>query len=391
MTASTTPPGALAGLLIADFSRVLAGPYLTMLLGDLGATVIKVEAPAGDSTRLWGPPWHNGTTAYYSSVNRNKRGLVLDLSAAEDRALGLELARRADVLVENLLPGKMEAFGLGYEELATLNPQLVYCSISGFGSQPGGAELPGYDLLGQAMSGLMSITGPAEGPPYKVGVALVDVLCGLHGALGILAALHGRAHVGRGQHVEVDLLSSALSALVNQASGYLLSGVVPGALGNVHPSVAPYEVVHATDGDLVLALGSEKHFRALCAAFSCERLADDERFSNNSARVANRPALIGALDAVVSGLSRDAIVERLRAVQVPCGPVNNIAEAFAFAEEIGLQPIWHVGDEAHVRSPIGLSETPAQCYGPPPAMDQHGDAIRAWLRDESASPPVASP
>lgn len=382
MTSELATEGALAGTLVADFSRVLAGPYLTMLLGDLGATIVKVEGPGGDTTRQWGPPWHAETSTYYAAVNRNKRALVLDLADAADRELARRLVTRADVLVENLIPGGMAKFGLGYADAAALNPRLVYCSISGFGSQPGGAALPGYDLLAQALSGLMSITGPPGAPPHKVGVALIDILCGLHGAIAVLAALSARARIGRGQHVEVDLMTSALSALTNQAAGYLMASVVPQAMGNAHPSVAPYETLTVADGEIAVAVGSDRQFCELCAAFDRAELAADARFATNTARVAHLTELRAELQGMLGALPRDAIVERLRPRGVPCGPVNDIAEAFAFAERIGLDPIWRIGDADHVRAPMRMSATPPRPSGPPPALGEHGAELRAWLQGD---------
>ena len=373
-------PGALDGILVADFSRALAGPYLTMLLSDLGAEVIKVESPGGDATRGWGPPWHRGASTYFHAVNRDKRSVRLDLADEGDRALALELGRRADVLVENLRPGAMARFGLGYGDLSGVNPPLVYCSISGFGTQAAGAGIPGYDLLGQAVGGLMSITGPVGGPPHKVGVALVDVLCGLHGAVGVLAALAERERSGAGQHVEVDLLSSVLSALTNQASGYLLAGVVPGPMGNAHPSLAPYESFTASDGELVIAVGTDRQFVQLCVALGREDLARDPRFATNGDRVANRGDLRDELAGTLGALTRREIVDRARPRGVPCGPVNDLSEAFAFAEEIGLEPAVRLDGDAHVRAPVRLGRTPATARRGAPALDEHGDEIRAWLR-----------
>lgn len=379
-------PAALDGLLVADFSSALAGPYLTMLLGDLGAEIVKVESPAGDATRAWGPPWHRGTATYFHAVNRAKRSVVLDLTEEEDRGLARALAGRADVLVENLRPGAMARFGLGFDELEATNPRLVYCSISGFGTQPAGAAIPGYDLIGQAVGGLMSITGPEGGPPHKVGVALVDVLCGLHGALGVLAALAERARSGRGQRVEVDLLSSVLSALTNQASGFLLAGVVPGPMGNEHPSLAPYESFAAADGDLVVAVGTERQFRELCGALGRDDLAADPRFASNGERVRHRPELRAELSAILGGLSRLEVVTRLRARGVPSGSVNDVSEAFALAEEVGLDPVWTLEGDRHVRSPLRLSMTPPRGRHPAPALDEHGDEVRAWLRTGATEP-----
>ncbi|MEV4088815.1 CoA transferase, partial [Nonomuraea fuscirosea] len=288
--------GALSGLLVADFSRVLAGPYATMLLADLGAEVVKVERPgAGDDTRAWGPPYAEGEATYFLGVNRNKRSIALDLRA--DAEVARALAARADVLVENFRPGTMERLGLGYERLRELNPGLVYCSITGFGSGAG-AGLPGYDLIAQAVGGLMSVTGEPGGPGTKAGVALVDVITGLHAALGILAALRHRDTTGQGgrvggvgQRVEVSLLSSLLSALTNHSSAYAAAGVVPRAMGNRHPSIVPYEVFQAADRPIVIAAGNDRQYRALCGVLDRDDLAGDPRYTTNAARVAARETL----------------------------------------------------------------------------------------------------
>ncbi|OCB24406.1 carnitine dehydratase [Mycobacterium malmoense] len=375
-------PSALDGVLVADFSRVLAGPYMTMLLADLGATVIKVEAPSGDDTRQWGPPWHDGVSTYYKAINRNKRSVVLDLHNQDDRALARELAERADIMVENLKPGKMAGFGLGYDDVAPANDALVYCSISGFGSQPGGAHLPGYDLLGQAVGGLMSITGEADGRPLKVGVAVVDVLCGLHACVAVLAALQARNSTGRGQLVEVDLLSSVLSSLVNQASGYLLGGSLPGAAGNAHPSVAPYETFATADGNIVIAVGSDRQFATLCDALKLESLTVDPLFTSNAARVANRHALVARINDRLATMRREAALELLGHAGVPSGPVNNVAEAFEFAKSVGLEPTWTCNGDRYVRPPFRLHGTPPSLHRHAPALDDAGNEVREWLRQK---------
>jgi crotonobetainyl-CoA:carnitine CoA-transferase CaiB-like acyl-CoA transferase len=377
--------GPLDGLLVADFSRVLAGPYATQQLGDLGADVVKVERPGtGDDTRAWGPPFADGRSTYYLSVNRNKRSVVLDLHDEDDRRDAVELACRADVVVENFRPGGARAFGLDHARLVERNPRLVSCSISAFGSVAG-QDLPGYDFLVQAMGGLMSITGPADGEPTKVGVALVDVITGMNAAIGILAALRERDHTGRGQLVEVDLLSSILSATVNQASGYLNAGVVPSRMGNRHPSITPYESFHAADAPLAVAVGNDGQFTRLCGALGREELARDERFTSNQARVANREVLVELLEVAFAERSRDDWIRLLRDAAVPCGPVNDLAQAIALAEEVGADPVVELprADGSTVRSlsgPIGFSDTPATYRRPPPDLDEQGDELRAWLR-----------
>ncbi|MEZ5116281.1 MAG: CoA transferase [Candidatus Nanopelagicales bacterium] len=371
--------GPLSGLLVADLSRVLAGPYATMLLADLGAEVVKVERPgAGDDTRAWGPPYGaDGQSTYFQSVNRNKRSVALDLRDGDDLARARELALAADVLVENFRPGALDRMGLGYEALAAENPRLVYCSISGFG-RGAGADLPGYDLLVQAMGGLMSITGPGPGEPTKAGVAVVDVLTGLHATVGILAALRERDRTGLGQRVEVTLLTSLLSALVNQASAYVGAGVVPGILGNAHPSISPYEVYPASDRPLVVAVGNDGQFRALAGVLGVPGLADDERFATNPARVTHRAALKAELDAVLATRTADEWQAALTAAGVPCGPINDLASAFALAERLGLQPVASIADPRRdepvptVAHPVRLSRTPATYRTAPPRVGEDG-------------------
>lgn len=373
----------LDGLLVADFSRVLAGPYLTMLLADLGAAVIKVESPDGDQTRKWGPPWHEGVSTYYTGLNRGKRSVVLDLTKAEDRRLATALASRADILVENMLPGRMKIFGLDYESVRAVNDRLVYCSLTGFGSQQGGATLPGFDLVAQAVSGLMSITGNPGGSPMKVGVAVVDVLCGLHAAVGVLAAIAAREQTGRGQLVEVNLLLSALSALANQSAGYLATGAVPARLGNVHPSVAPYEVFDVDDGQVVIAAGTDGQFVNLCQALGLETMMTDPKFSTNSARVTNQPELRETLLSRLAGQTGAEVIGLLREVGVPAGPVNDIGAAFEFASALNLDATWQVGDGLEVRTPFLLSETPPRPGAPAPSLDLNGKEIRRWLSSGS--------
>jgi len=373
MTGSS--PGPLRDLLVADFSRVLAGPYATMLLADMGATVVKIEHPdGGDDTRSWGPPWSDGLSTYFQAINRNKISVAIDLRRQEDRHVAQELCEQADVVVENFRPGTMERRGLGPEEVLAGNPGAVYCSISGFG--PGaGSELLGYDFLVQAVGGLMSVTGETGGAPMKVGVAIVDVITGLHALSGILAALHDRDRTGVGQRIEVNLMSSLLSALVNQVSSYLNTGTVPVALGNVHPSIAPYELLEAADRPLALAVGNDSQFRALCTELGRPQWADDARFATNDVRVANRPALAAALQGVLGTAPAQQWVDRLTARGVPCGLVNGIDEAVAMAERLGLEPSVDVArrdgtTSRQARHPISFTTTPASYRLAPPRWDE---------------------
>jgi crotonobetainyl-CoA:carnitine CoA-transferase CaiB-like acyl-CoA transferase len=371
--------GPLEGLVVADLSRVLAGPFATMLLGDLGADVIKVEHPTGgDETRAWGPPFHGEHSTYYLAVNRNKRSVALDLKTDAGRRAARALAARADVLVENFKAGTLDRLGLGYEEVARDNPGLVWCSISGFG-RAAGAELPGYDFLVQAMSGLMSITGPSGGEPTKVGVALVDVLSGLYATTGILAALQERARTGRGQRVEVSLLGSALAGLVNQASSFLCTGTPPRAMGNRHPSITPYETLATADRPLVVAVGNDGQFARLCRAVGRDELAGDPRFATNADRVANRDELAALLEEALAARGAADWVAALAEAGVPCGLVNDVGEAFALADRLGLGAVADAGGVPQVASPIGLSATPVSYRLAPPALGEHTAEVLAWL------------
>jgi crotonobetainyl-CoA:carnitine CoA-transferase CaiB-like acyl-CoA transferase len=371
-----TPPD---GLLVADFSRVLAGPLATMTLADLGATVVKVERPGvGDETRTWGPPWTDGSSAYFDCVNRSKLGITLDLADDADRAQAGELARRADVVIHNLRG--MQRFGLDYDAVAAGNPRVVYCSITGFGEATG---RPGYDFLVQAVGGLMSITGDAGGEPRKVGVALVDVLTGKDAVIGILAALAARERTGRGDHVRVELLSSLLGGLVNQAAGFLATGTAPGRMGNQHPSIAPYETLHCADGLLAVACGNDGQFARLVATAGGASLAADPRFATNPARVANRPALIAALESLLAGDTAAAWEARFEVAGVPAGQVGDIAAAVERAEDYGLAPTVDVGSGRQIRHPVRYGAAGTAEPAPPPGLGEHDALVRAWL----AGPP----
>ncbi|MFI7171234.1 CaiB/BaiF CoA transferase family protein [Rhodococcoides fascians] len=366
--------GALDGVVIADFGRVLAGPYATMLLADFGAEVIKIERPGvGDDTRRWGPPWVDGESTYFLGVNRNKQSAFIDLASDAGLDKARSLIERADVVVENFLPGAMARLGLGYEQVRAINPSIVYCSITGFG---GDNALPGYDLLIQAVGGLMSVTGPDPATPTKVGVAVVDVITGMHAALGIMAALRHRDRTGEGQRVEVNLLSSLLSALSNQSAGYVAAGSVPHAMGNRHPSIAPYEVFYTSDRPLVLAVGNDRQFASLAEVLGKSELATDTRFATNTSRVGNREALTKILNDSLRERSADTWFSTLTAARVPCGPLNDIADAVALAERLGLDPIVDITDPTRgtgvrqIANPIRLSATPATYRTAPPRLDQ---------------------
>ena len=375
-------PGPLTGLLVADFSRILAGPYATMLLADLGAEVIKVEGPKGDDTRSWMPPVRDGVSTYYLGINRGKRSIALDLRDETDAALARELARRADVFIENFKPGGLTKYGLDYESVRAGNPGLVYTSISGFGAGPG-RDVPGYDLMVQAVSGLMSLTGDPDGPPYRAGISVFDVMAGNHAVIGILAALRHRDATGRGQLVEINLLSSALSGLVNHSSAYAAGGVVPFRMGNAHPSVFPYEPLPTADNDLIIAAANDGQFRKLCQVLGVPELADDPRFARNADRTERREELRPLLVRQLKKRGANEWFDLLVEAGVPSGPINTIQGGFAMAERFGLDPIIEVGEGERAmpttRNPIRLSETPPAYRLAPPDLDEHGAELRAWL------------
>ncbi|TYB66697.1 CoA transferase [Nonomuraea sp. PA05] len=374
--------GPLSGVLVADFSRILAGPYATMLLADLGADVIKVEGPRGDDTRTWTPPARGSTSTYYLGVNRGKRSIALDLRDDGDARLARELARRADVLVENFRPGGLAKYGLDHAAVAAGNPGVVYASISGFGSGAG-ARVPGYDLMVQAMSGLMSLTGEPDGPPYRAGISVFDVMAGNHAVIGVLAALRHRDTTGRGQHVEVNLMSSALTGLVNQSSAYVAGDVVPFRMGNAHPSVFPYEPLPTADHELIVAAANDGQFRKLCEVLGIPEVADDPRFARNADRTARREELRPLLVERLVTRGADEWFALLVEAGVPSGPINTIDGGFAVAERFGLEPVVVVGEGERAvpttRHPIRFSETPAGYALPPPELDEHGAELRKWL------------
>ena len=373
----------LEGLTVLDFSRVLAGPYCTMQLGDLGARVIKIEQPGrGDDTRAWGPPFISGESAYFLSVNRNKESVALDLKHAAARPILDALLARADVLVENFRPGTMERLGLGYDTVAAQHPRLVYCSISGFGqSGPRRAE-PGYDAMMQAEAGLMSITGAGDGPPFRVGVAVGDIATGMFAVQGILAALVARGRTGRGQRVDVAMLDAITALLTYQASSALATGETPVRMGNRHPSIAPYDTFTAADGEFVLSVGNDDQFRRLASVLRQPALADDPRFRTNADRVAHSDALRRELTAWLSSWRRADLLEALKHAGVPSAAVRTITEALAdpqLAAREMIVPLEHVsaGTVRVLGTPLKLSATPASVRTPPPALGEHTEAILA--------------
>ena len=381
----------LGDLLVLDFSRVLAAPLATMLLADHGATVLKVERPGGgDDTRGWGPPHAaDGTATYFLSVNRGKHSVALDLADTSDLAVARELAEGADVVVQNFRPGTMERLGLDHATLSAVNPGLISCTVTGFGSGAG-ATMPGYDLLLQAVGGLMSITGAPDGEPQKVGVALVDVITGLFATAGILTALHHRDRTGRGQAVELNLLTCLLAALVNQSTAQTAAGVTAGRMGNAHPSIAPYETFDTADGTLVVAVGTDRQFALLCRLIGADELAGDPRFATNTDRVTNRAAL---REAIAERLLTAPAAEwgpRLLDAGVPAGEVNDIAGAVELAERLGLTPTVTVPGPGGApvtlpANPIGLTATPPRYETGPPSLGGMGaDEALALVRERRA-------
>ncbi len=383
--ATPTPAGPLAGIRVLDCSRVLAGPFCTMLMGDLGAEVIKVEPPGGDETRQWGPPHAGGEAAYYLSINRNKRSLVLDLKSAVGQATLRRLATRADVLVENFRRGSTAAWGIDYPTLQAINPRLVYCTISGYGPTGPATALPGYDFALQAASGLMSVTGDPDGPPTKFGVAIVDLLTGLFAANAIQGALLGRERgAGAGRQIEVSLFESALAALINVGQNTLVTGRDGGRYGNAHANIVPYQAFAAQDGWFVVAVGNDRQFAALARALGQPAWASDPRFATNPARLAHRAEIIAALDAIFAEGSVAHWQALLEAADVPFGPVQTVAEALDSpqARALGLvQEIDHptAGRLRLVSSPLRLDGALPPLRRPPPLLGEHTAEILAEL------------
>jgi crotonobetainyl-CoA:carnitine CoA-transferase CaiB-like acyl-CoA transferase len=385
----TSATGPLAGLRILDLTRVLAGPTSTQLLGDLGAEVIKVERPGtGDDTRAWGPPYlqdgcgsDTPESAYYLSVNRNKRSLTLDLGKPQGQDLIRRLAERSDVLVENFKVGDMAAWGLSYTDLRRRCPGLVYCSISGFGQTGPYARRPGYDFLVQGMGGIMSVTGEADGAPMKVGVAVADIVCGLYAAAAILAALRHRDQTGEGQHIDIGLLDTQIAWLANQGMNYLTSGRAPGRLGNAHPNIVPYQAFPSADGYLIIAVGNDGQFRRLCTVLEIADAADDPAFATNASRVRNRDALVRRIEERTRMRPSGHWLRQLQEAGVPAGPVNDLAQAFSDPQVLhrGMVvtlPHPLAADGVHlIGNPIHLSATPVQYRQPPPLLGQHTDQV----------------
>jgi crotonobetainyl-CoA:carnitine CoA-transferase CaiB-like acyl-CoA transferase len=380
--------GPLAGIVVADFSRILAGPYCTMLLADLGATVIKVESPAGDDTRSWSPPSRGDDATYYLAINRNKSSIALDLKDADDLAVAHRIADRADVFIENFKPGGLARFGLDYDSVAGRNPGIIYSSISGFGTKAG-AGLPGYDLLVQALSGLMSLTGSPDGPPYRAGISVFDVMTGMHSGLGILAALHDRGATGLGQHVETNLMSSALSGLVNQTSAYVAGDFIPQRMGNAHLSLFPYEPLPTGDGELIVVAGNNGQFAKLCAVLDLPGVAEDPRFSTPARRNSEREQLRPLLLERLSKRSAQEWFTVLSEAGIPCAPIQDVAQGVQLAERLGLEPVVLAGRGQSamptIRNPISFSRTPPTYDLAPPSLDGDRSAVLAWLNSTDES------
>ena len=372
----------LTGIRVLDLSRVLAGPYCTMVLGDLGAAVIKVESPEGDETRGWGPPFAEGESAYYLCVNRNKRSIIVDFKTDEGRAILYELIKRSDVLVENFRPGTLARFSLDSESVSAVNPKLVYCSITGFGQTGPLRDKPGYDFMIQAMGGLMSITGESDGEPMKVGVAVADLFAGQNAVIAILAALQARAKTGKGQHLDISLFDSQVGMLANVASSYLVSGNLPKRYGNSHANIVPYQSFQASDTWFVIAVGNDRQFEKLCGVIGELELGRHERFQLNSERVKNREELISMLKPIFLTRSASEWLSMLEEAGIPCGPINTLDEVFSMPQVAARDMLIHmkhleVGDLRLVGSPLKFSDTPVNYKFPPPKLGEHtGEVLK---------------
>ena len=383
---SSPHPGPLDGIRVLDLTRVLAGPYCTMFLGDLGAEVVKVEQPGvGDDTRGWGPPFTGGESAYFLCVNRNKKSVTIDLKSKEGVALLRRLAERADVLIENFRPGTMERLGLGEKDLRATSPRLIYASLSGFGADGPMSDAPGYDLIVQAWGGLMSITGQPDGEPSKVGVAIIDLVAGLMLGKSIAAALFAREKLGVGQKIDTSLLEAEVACLINVGSNYLVEGSIPRRWGNAHPSIVPYQSFKTADGYLVIGVASEGIWRRFCQAIGRAEWADDARFEKNSNRVENRSLLIGLLGEIFLGRSTDEWLKLLNSAEVPCAPVQTVDQVFKAPQVLHREMLVQVehptaGTVRMAGIPVKFSATPASVRLPPPLLGQHTEEVLAsWL------------
>ena len=377
--------GALDGIRVIDLSRILAGPFCTMLLGDLGAEVIKVEQPeVGDGSRQWGPPWVGSESAYFLSINRNKKSITVNLKHRAGQEIMQRLISEADVLVENFLPGTLERFDLDYQTLSAQNPGLIYCSISGYGQNGPYRNLPGFDFMIQAQGGIMSITGPVEGPPHKVGVAIVDITAGLFANSAILAALHHRHQSGEGQYIDIALLDSQIGWLVNQAHNYFATGSAPERFGNAHPNIVPYEVFRTQEGYLALAIGTDAQYKRFCELVACPELWEDERFQTNAGRVEHRQTLVPRLQSLIEQRTLSEWLDLLTEHRIPAAPINDIPTLLddpQVAARQMVQKIEHpiLGEIRQLGPVPKLSQTPAQIRSAPPLLGEHTESV---LRQE---------
>ena len=381
--------GALAGVKVLDLSRILAGPTATQLLGDLGASVLKIENPVtgGDDTRQWGPPFasdENGDdsdlSAYFMSANRNKRSLAVDITTQEGQSILRRLAREADILIENFKPGGLAKYGLDFDSLAPDCPRLVYCSISGFGQTGPNRDKPGYDLMAQGFGGIMSLTGAPEGAPMKVGVGIADVMCGMYASVGILAALRHRDQTGQGQHVELALVDAQIAWLINEGVNYLTSGTLPERRGNAHPNIVPYDTFETSDGHVIIAVGNDTQFVRFCDAIGLHDLPDDPRFATNPARLQHRASLIPQITKALKAMRSETVVTALEAVKVPVGPVQTLDQVFASdqveAREMVIEMARPDGPPVSlIGNPLKFSETPVQYRFPPPAFGADTETV----------------
>jgi crotonobetainyl-CoA:carnitine CoA-transferase CaiB-like acyl-CoA transferase len=384
--------GPLAGIKVLDMSRILAGPSSTQLLGDYGADVVKIERPGmGDDTRKWGPPYvkdaegnETSESAYYLAANRNKRSVAVDIASAEGAALIKALAAKADVLVENYKRGGLKKYGLDYEEIRKINPSIIYCSITGFGQTGPNAHLPGYDLMAQGYGGIMSLTGEPDGAPMKVGVGIADVMCGMYAATAVLAALRHRDQTGEGQQIDVALVDSQIAWLINEGTNYLQSGKLPERRGNGHPNIVPYQVFAAKDGHVIVAVGNDSQFARFCKIIGAPELADDSAYASNIARIKNRDQLIALIEAKMAVLEKQALLDGMKAANVPCGEVNNLAEVFA-SPQVGAREMVVEMDHAHspvrlIANPVKFSQTPVTYRHAPPLCGADTEAVMTdWL------------
>lgn len=373
--------GALEHVRVLDLTRVLAGPYCTMILGDLGAEIIKVEGPGGsDETRKWGPPFQEDVSAYYLCANRNKKSITLDLKTTEGIQSIKELVRESDVIIHNFKTGTMERFGIGYEELSKVNPEIVYCSITGFGENGPYKDLPGYDFIIQAMSGLMSITGDENSGPQKVGIAITDILTGLYAAIGIQAALLERTQSGKGQSLDLSLYDTAVSALINIGSNYLMSGKTPTRIGNHHANIVPYQTFQTMDNEMVIAIGNDNQFRAFCTILGKDQFSEDDRFRTNPARVKNRDILVPLIQEILISKPTSYWLEKCQENQIPCGPIQTLQEVTEDPQLHARDMFWDMehptaGLIKMIGSPLKLSRTPVTLRHHPPIAGEHNEEI----------------